>query len=177
MPTGVYEYFYIMGNVVTEICDRCLSHCLFPEELSMAKVRYLFKSGNRKLVEKYRPISILLRFSKIIERVVCLKLMNYLETYSMLLAAQYGFRKNLSTESSCQVAVQYFHSNFEIENYVAGNMFALAKTIDYMDGSLLLEKVRASWKEKFFIEMVHKLFFCAETTGSVRKCQLSGVVF
>ena len=83
-----------MGNVITRICNGCVLHGLFPKELSISKVKYLFKYGNRKLVENYRPISILPSFSKIIERVVCLQLIHYLDTRSMLSTAQFGFRKN-----------------------------------------------------------------------------------
>ena len=93
MPTAVYkEYFYLMENVITKICNGCLLHGLFPKGLSIGKVQCLFKFENRKLVDKYRPIWIFPSFSKIIECVVCLQFMQNLETHSMLSTAQYGFR-------------------------------------------------------------------------------------
>ena len=82
---------------------------MFLKELSIARVKCIFKSGDRKLVENYHPISLLPILSMIIEGVVCLQLMPYLETHSMPSAALYGFRRNLSTELACQDAVQYFY--------------------------------------------------------------------
>ena len=46
-----------------------------PENLKTAKVVPIFKSGNNKLFNNYRPISILPAISKIMETIVCNRLM------------------------------------------------------------------------------------------------------
>ena len=92
-------------------------------------------------MENYCPISILPRFSEIIERVVCLQLGHYFETHSMLSTARFGFRKNLSTELAYQDAVKYIHSNIEMENYTQEIFIDLAKAFDSLDRSLLLKKL------------------------------------
>jgi potassium voltage-gated channel Eag-related subfamily H protein 8 len=57
----------------------------------------IFKLGADNLFSNYRPISVLPVFSKILERVVYERLLNYLNKYNILLNNQYGFRKNHST--------------------------------------------------------------------------------
>ena len=49
----------------------------FPNELKLAKVILIFKSGNEKLINNYRPISVLPFFSKIYEKVVANFLINF----------------------------------------------------------------------------------------------------
>ena len=57
----------------------------------------LFKSGEDGLISNYRPISILPVFSKLFEKVVYKRLINYLDSNNILFKKQYGFRKNHST--------------------------------------------------------------------------------
>ena len=68
-----------------------------PENLKTTKVVPIFKSGNNKLFNNYRPISILPAISKIMEKTVCNRLMMFLEKYSILYKHQYGFRAKHST--------------------------------------------------------------------------------
>ena len=46
----------------------------------------------------YRPISILPILSKILEKLVHIRLINYLGKYELLFKHQYGFQKGKSTE-------------------------------------------------------------------------------
>ena len=57
----------------------------------------IFKSGNNKLFNNYRPISILPAIFKIMEKMVCNRLMMFLEKYSILYKHQYAFRAKHST--------------------------------------------------------------------------------
>ena len=49
------------------------------------------------LLNNYRPISILPAFSKILEQLVSIRLINLLESQNILYKHQYGFRQNYST--------------------------------------------------------------------------------
>ena len=57
----------------------------------------LFKSGDQHIFNNYRPISILPAFSKILEKVVSIKLMKFMESQNLLFQHQYGFRPRHST--------------------------------------------------------------------------------
>ncbi len=64
-----------------------------------------FKSGDRGSVANYRPISLLSCASKVLERLVYNKLMDYLEQH--ISPAQFGFLKNHSTQQ--QLLLFYHH--------------------------------------------------------------------
>ena len=91
-------------------------------------------------MENYRPISVFPSFSKIIEGVVCLHLMHYLEIHSVLSAAQNVFRTLLSTELAYQDVVNYIYSIFDKENFTLWVFIDLAKGFDTLESSLLLKK-------------------------------------
>jgi len=52
---------------------------IFPESLRVADVKPLFKSGDKLSMNNYRPISMLSNFSKIIEKIIKAKLIEFLE--------------------------------------------------------------------------------------------------
>lgn len=64
----------------------------FPEMWKQARVVPIFKSGAADQVGNYRPINILPFFSKILENIVVMQLMNHLEINNYLHPLQFGFR-------------------------------------------------------------------------------------
>ena len=75
------------------ICNRSLVEGIFPSELKLANVIPLFKSGNPMLFNNYRPVSLLCTLSKVFERVMYSRLLNYLNKHKILIRNQFGFRK------------------------------------------------------------------------------------
>ena len=58
----------------------------------------LFKASDNSLFSNYRPISIIPAFSKILEKLVCNRHIDYLSKYKIISDDQLGFRKHHSTE-------------------------------------------------------------------------------
>jgi len=65
---------------------------IFPTRLKYATIKPVFKNGDKKNIANYRPISILPSFSKMLEKIRYIRLMNHLETNNILATEQYGFR-------------------------------------------------------------------------------------
>ena len=68
-----------------------------PEHLKTAKVVPVYKSGNTKMFNNYIPINILPAISKIMGKLLCNRLMVFLDKYNILYKHQYGFREKHST--------------------------------------------------------------------------------
>lgn len=83
---------------LVHIINKSFSSGIFPNRLKIARVTPVFKKGDKSFITNYRPISILPIFSKIFEKIVAKKLMNYLNQHSILSDSQYGFCPNFSTE-------------------------------------------------------------------------------
>ena len=73
---------------------------IFPEKWKEATVIPLFKGGNRLDVSNYRPISLLPLPGKLLEKIVHMKISNYLEINEILCDKQNGFRKERSSVHS-----------------------------------------------------------------------------
>ena len=68
-----------------------------PGNLKTAKIVPIFKSGDNTALNNYRPISILPAISNVLEKLVCNRLVGFLEENDTLYKHQYGFRSKHST--------------------------------------------------------------------------------
>ena len=58
---------------------------MFPNNFKYAEVRPVFKKGDALDVQNYRPISVLISCSKVVEAIMCDQMMAYLSSVSYLL--------------------------------------------------------------------------------------------
>ena len=69
----------IISAPLAHIFNLSINHGIVPDELKVARVIPLFKSGDSAIFTNYRPVSILPSFSKILERIVYNRLLNYID--------------------------------------------------------------------------------------------------
>src|ERR1043165_2133232 len=112
-----------------------------PNKLKIAKVIPIFKAGETNKFNNYRPVSILPYFSKYFEKIMHLRLTNYLASKSTLTNSQYGFRTGYSTF----MALLEMHSKITeaIDNnlFSIGIFFDLSKAFDTVDHKILIKKL------------------------------------
>ena len=72
----------------------------------------------KKNVANYRPISILPSFSKILEKIMYIRLMNHLETNNILAAEQFGFRTSFSTEQASFSFINNILNEFQKKKFM-----------------------------------------------------------
>ena len=82
---------------LSHLVNNSLTNGQVPDSWKIATVCPIFKSGNNADITNYRPISVLLSFSKILEKLVYSRLLNYLSLHSILSDNQYGFWDNHNT--------------------------------------------------------------------------------
>ena len=78
---------------LTYLINVSIKQGIFPDELKIAKVVPIFKSGDKSLVCNYRPISVLSFFSKIYEKIMYNYLIDFVNSHNILYKYQFGFRK------------------------------------------------------------------------------------
>ena len=98
-------YLKILGNVLavplTIICNQSMEQVIFPQNMKLADVIPLYKGGDESLVDNYRPISLLMTISKILEKVIYSRVYKFLDKTQQFYKSQYGFR----SKHSCEHAV------------------------------------------------------------------------
>ena len=88
--------FQHIANPLSYICNLSLTHGVFPETLKTANVIPLFKKDNQMFFNNYRPVSLLCTFSKILEKVMYERLLDFLNEHKTLFQCQFGFKKKKS---------------------------------------------------------------------------------
>ena len=87
----------IVSRPLADIINLSLSTGSVPEQLKIAKVIPIYKKENAEIFSNYRPVSVLPCFSKILERLVFNKSLDYIDKNNLLNEKQFGFRPNHST--------------------------------------------------------------------------------
>ena len=85
---------------LTIIFNKSLTEGCFPDLMKYADVVPLYKSKEHYLTNNYRPISLLITVSKLLEKVMYKRTFNFLTLTDQLYQGQYGFRKQHSCENA-----------------------------------------------------------------------------
>jgi hypothetical protein len=114
---------------------------IVPSQFKIAKVIPLFKSGDKSLPDNYRPISLLSCFSKIFEKVVCLRLLNFLENNNILTPDQFGFRKSHSAVHPMVHMMNFVSRALNKKETTIAIFCDLRKAFDTVNHEILLKKM------------------------------------
>ena len=126
---------------VIGIIDLSLSSGVVPDQMKIARVIPLFKSGDLSLFTNYKPVSVLPAFSKILERIVYNRLIHLLNKYSILSFNQYGFRKDHSTAYALIQLHDKLSDAIDKGNVTLGLFIDLSKAFDTVNHDILLARL------------------------------------
>ena len=126
----------VIGDIVkpfTYICNMSFVQGVFPDQMKVAKVIPLFKSGQKNVFTNYRPVSLLPQFSKILEKLFDRWLDTFIDKYELLSNSQYGFRSNRSTSLALIELLEEITSSLDNKNNGIGVFIDLRKSFDTID--------------------------------------------
>ena len=126
---------------IVHICNLSLANGIFPQQLKIAKVIPLYKGSDASLFSNYRPISVLPVFSKVLERVMYVRLIEYLNTNKILYSFQFGFRKNHSAAMALILLVDRISKALENGDFVIGLFLDFSKAFDTINYHILFAKL------------------------------------
>ena len=133
---------YEVSCPLSHIFNLSLEKGIFPENLKSSRTVPIFKCGDPKLCDNYRPISLVCTISKILEKMVHTNLINHLEINDLLYKHQYGFLKGRSTEQNLLHVVNFISNALNSGNFCIGIFLDLKKAFDVCSHYILLKKLK-----------------------------------
>ena len=135
----------IIAPSITWIFNLSLKTGIFVDAWKKACVLPIYKSGDRRLCENYRPISILPVISKILERSVFDQLYKFLNDNSLLSKYQSGFRAKNSTLTALLQMCDEWHQNLDCGKLIGVVFIDIRKAFDSVDHKILLHKMKTQF--------------------------------
>lgn len=74
----IKEFWKLSPNTISIIMNNCFRNCTFPDIWKTAKLKIIIKDINKdkKLLNSYRPISLLTTLGKVLERIIVERIQN-----------------------------------------------------------------------------------------------------
>ena len=114
---------------------------VYPNALKICKVIPILKGGSTEELNNYRPISLLSIFDKIIEKLMHIRLYNFLQEHNILFENQFGFRKNNSTTYALLEITEKIKETIDNKKFGCGIFIDLRKAFDTVNHDILLTKL------------------------------------
>lgn len=139
------RFLKLAKNVITPIIchlvNQCFSTGIFPNILKKSVITPVYKGGDRDDLNNYRPISVLTCISKILEKLLNLRLINYLERFKILSPSQFGFRNGKSTEDAVSALTALVVERVDAQSKCLAVFLDLKKAFDTVSVPILLNKL------------------------------------
>lgn len=131
----------ILIPILCHLVNLCFSKGLFPHALKKSLITPVYKSGDRDDINNYRPISVLPCISKVLEKLINVRLVRYLNKYNILSRSQYGFRQNLSTEDAVTALTNLIVQQVDSGKKCLTVFLDLKKAFDTVSIPILMQKM------------------------------------
>ena len=125
---------------LTYIFNNSLESGIFPQSMKHAEVVPLYKTGLTNQTTNYRPISLLITTSKLLEKVMYSRTYNFLNE-NQIYSSQYGFRKNHSCDNAISELLGSIIKGWERKESTITIFLDLSKAFDTLEHTVLYSKL------------------------------------
>ena len=132
---------FTFTNTLAKILNSSFQQGIFPQALKLAKVVPIHKEGAKNDVKNYRPISLLSVFSKIYEKIMHNRVLEFLNNNKLLYESQYGFRPGRSCEHALLQAQEHILDTLNKKQVALLLLIDFSKAFDIVEHPILLHSI------------------------------------
>ena len=96
---------------------------IVPNKFKLGNIIPVYKNGSRNIISNYRPISLLSVFNKLLEKLMCKRLVSYIDSNNIFSETQFGFCSNHSTDHAILSIVDKIQKAIDERDFSCGNIF------------------------------------------------------
>ena len=171
-----------ISDILSLVFNDSLIEGQFPEIFKIVEVVPLHKGNSTEEVENYRPISLLVTVSKLLEKIVYSRIYGFLDKTNQLFQSQYGFRTNHGCDHAVGELLSEIVKNLERNNPTVCIYLDLSKAFNTLLHEVILKKMERygicgtclSWLRSYLSNR-KMLVKCKEETGTTIKSDLYDV--
>ena len=165
---------FVIATPLEIVFNKSLQTGTFPYQMKNAEIIPLYKNKEKDLCINYRPISLLITMSKLLEKIVYKRTYEFLDTSGQLYSSQYGFRSKHSCENAISELVGQVVKGHDRKEHTAAIFLDLSKAFDTLDHSLLLKKLELygirgnalCWFTSYLSNRKMRVKYCGEGENS-----------
>ena len=148
----------VLCSSFTNIINRCLKDCIFPDMFKHAEVTPLYKKNNNLDKQNYRPVSVLSAMSKVLEGLMCDQIMYYFE--NVLSQSISAYRKLYSTNNVILKCLEDWRLALDDKNVIGCVAMDLSRAFDSIPHGLLIAKLNAYCATEETCKLIHSYLSC-----------------
>ena len=132
----------VLIQILTILFNKSIDQGIFPSALKLSKIVPIHKGDSIFEVSNYRPISLLPIFSKILEKLMYSRVIDFITKYNILYTNQFGFQKGMSTEYAINSLLHNIVHSINKDETGFCILLDFAKAFDTVNHEILLDKLQ-----------------------------------
>jgi hypothetical protein len=128
-------------NFILPLINTILNKEVWPDKLKIQVLRPVFKKGNKKTFDNYRPIALLPAINKIIEKFFAYRIQNFLTKYKIISTKQFGFQKKKGTTEALKFLNDEIAKALNEGKFIGTILIDLQKAFDTINREIILQKL------------------------------------
>ena len=109
-----------------------------PSQFKNSDICPIYKSGSKKELNNYRPISLISNLAKVFEKIIFSKLYNFVINNHLISVNQFGFLKNKGANDAIALLSDYVYEKLGCSDPTIVAFLDYSKAFDTVDHNILL---------------------------------------